>query len=223
MYKNRKFNINLRPKGRLAAFEKYAPGICIALALILAALVTGWVCSRAEMISRAELQEHLADEVLRFHVLANSDSEADQAQKLAVRDAVLDYLEAEMPQASDEEETERWIRGHVDEIGAVSRDAAAASGTDYPVSAAVMTCWFPDKTYGDLTFPAGNYKALRIEIGEAEGHNWWCVLYPALCFMDSTNAVVPEEGRQKLKNVLTEEEYSRITADTKFRIRWFFW
>ena len=156
-------------------------------------------------------------------MLANSDSEADQAQKLAVRDAVLDYLDAEMPQVSDEEETERWIRGHVDEIGAVSRDAAAASGTDYPVSAAVTTCWFPDKTYGDLTFPAGNYKALRIEIGEAKGHNWWCVLYPALCFMDSTNAVVPEEGRQKLKNVLTEEEYSRITADTKFRIRWFFW
>ena len=211
MYKNRKFNINSRLKGCLAAFEKYAPGICIALALILAALVTGWICSRAEMISRAELQEHLADEVLRFHVLANSDSEADQAQKLAVRDAVLDYLETEMPQDPDEEETERWIRGHVDEIGAVSRDAAAAS------------CWFPDKTYGDLTFPAGNYKALRIEIGEAKGHNWWCVLYPALCFMDSTNAVVPEEGRQKLKNVLTEEEYSRITADTKFRIRWFFW
>ena len=71
MYKNREFNINLRSKGRLAAFEKYTPGICIALALILAALVTGWVCSRAEMISRAELQEHLADEVLRFHVLAN--------------------------------------------------------------------------------------------------------------------------------------------------------
>ena len=223
MYKNRKFNINGRRKWRLAVFEKHAPGICIVLVIILAALVTGRVFSRAEMISRAELQAHLAEEVLRFHVLANSDSEADQNQKLAVRDAVLDYLEAEMPQDPDEEETERWIRGHVDEIGAVSRDAAAASGTDYPVSAAVTTCWFPDKTYGDLTFPAGNYKALRIEIGEAEGHNWWCVLYPALCFMDSTNAVVPEEGRQKLKNVLTEEEYSRITADTKFRIRWFFW
>ena len=223
MYKNRKFNINGRRKWRLAFFEKHVPGICIVLAIILAALVTGRVCSRAEMISRAELQAHLAEEVLRFHVLANSDSEADQNQKLAVRDAVLDYLEAEMPQDPDEEETERWIRGHVEEIRAVSRDAAAASGTDYPVSAAVTTCWFPDKTYGDLTFPAGNYRALRIEIGEAEGHNWWCVLYPALCFMDSTNAVVPEEGRQKLKNILTEEEYSRITADTKFRIRWFFW
>ena len=223
MYKNRKFNINGRRKWRLAVFEKHAPGICIVLAIILAALVTGRVCSRAEMISRAELQAHLAEEVLRFHVLANSDSEADQNQKLAVRDAVLDYLEAEMPQDPDEEETERWIRGHVEEIRACSRDAAAAAGTDYPVSAAVTTCWSPDKADGDLTFPAGNYRALRIEIGEAEGHNWWCVLYPALCFMDSTNAVVPEEGRQKLKNILTEEEYSRITADTKFRIRWFFW
>ena len=222
MHKNREFNINIGWKGCLTAFEKHAPGICVALALLLAALLTGCVCRRAEMISRAELQEHLADEVLRFHVLANSDSDADQAQKLAVRDAVLDYLEREMPQDADEEATERWIRDHVEEIGAVSRDAAAAAGKDYPVSAAVTTCWFPDKTYGDLTFPAGNYKALRIEIGAAKGHNWWCVLYPSLCFMDSTNAVVPEKGRQKLKNVLTEEEYSGITAGTKFRIRLFF-
>ena len=203
--------------------ERNAAGIILFLAVIISLFLTGMICRRVDAAAQADMQEHLADEVLRFHVLANSDSEADQAQKLAVRDAVLDYLEAEMPQDPDEEETERWIRGHVDEIGAVSRDAAAASGPDYPVSAAVTTCWFPDKTYGDLTFPAGNYKALRIEIGEAKGHNWWCVLYPALCFMDSTNAVVPEEGRQKLKNVLTEEEYSRITADTKFRIRWFFW
>ena len=204
-------------------FEKHAPKMCIALALILAALATGGICRRADMVSRAQLQEHLADEVLRFHVLANSDSEADQEQKLAVRDAVLDYLEAEMPQDLDEPDTEMWVREHIDQIREVGSRAAAGAGESYPVSAAVTTCWFPDKTYGDLTFPAGNYQALRIEIGAAEGHNWWCVLYPSLCFMDSANAVMAEDGRQKLKNVLTEEEYSRITADTEFRIRWFFW
>lgn len=91
------------------------------------------------------------------------------------------------------------------------------------ITAAVTTCWFPDKTYGDVTFPAGNYEALRIEIGSAKGHNWWCVLYPSLCFRDAANAVVPNEGKEKLKHVLTEEEYSEITAGTEFKISWYFW
>lgn len=223
MHKRKIVHIKSNRKKMYEVFERHAVKICVVLAIMSALLVTGCICRRAEMISRAQLQEHLADEVLRFHVLANSDSEADQAQKLAVRDAVLDYLEKEMPGYLDEEGTVQWIRRHTDEIESVSQKMAGAAGKAYPVSAAVTTCWFPDRTYGDMTFPAGNYKALRIEIGAAEGHNWWCVLYPSLCFMDSVNAVMPEEGRQKLKNVLTEEEYSRITADTKFRIRWFFW
>ena len=81
---------------------------------------------------------------------------------------------------------------------------------------------FPGPTYGDVTFPAGNYKTLRIELGDAAGHNWWCVLYPNLCFLDTTNAVLPEKGKQQLKKVLTEEEYSEVTAGSKFQIRWFF-
>ena len=76
----------------------------------------------------------------------------------------------------------------------------------------MTTSYFPDKTYGDVTFPAGNYTALRVEIGEAKGQNWWCVLYPNLCFLDAVNAVVPEEGKQKLEQVLTEEEYRQVTA-----------
>lgn len=217
------FHIKCKLRKMHAVFERHAAKMCIVLAVMFALMVTGCICRRAEMISRTQLQKRLADEVLRFHVLANSDSEEDQAQKLAVRDAVLDYLEREMPGDLDEESTVLWIREHVDEIEAVSRETAGAAGAEYPVSAAVTTCWFPDRTYGDMTFPAGNYEALRIEIGRAEGHNWWCVLYPSLCFMDSTNAVMPEKGRLKLKNVLTEEEYSRITADTKFKIGWFFW
>lgn len=204
-------------------FEKHAVKISLILAVTLAAFITAGVFRRADAASGAQLQKHLAQEVLRFHVLANSDSEEDQEQKLKVRDAVLDYLKEQMPQNLDETGTVRWIRRHVDEIEEISRTTAGKWGNSYPVSAAVTTCWFPDKSYGDLTFPAGNYEALRIEIGDAEGHNWWCVIYPSLCFMDSVNAVVPDEGREKLKNVLTEEEYSKITADTEFKIRWFFW
>lgn len=203
--------------------EKRAVKICFALAVILAALITTGIYCRAEASAQRELQEHLAQEVLRFHVLANSDSEADQELKLQVRDAVLEYMEENMPEEDSADAAKDWVRAHIDTLENVSRQAAAQAGADYPVSAAVTTCWFPDKSYGDVTFPAGNYEALRIEIGEAKGHNWWCVLYPGLCFTDTVNAVVPDEGKEKLKNVLTEEEYSRVTADTDFKISWFFW
>lgn len=196
--------------------------VILVMSLCIAALFTGMICKRAEAASRAELQEHLAQEVLRFHVLANSDSEEDQELKLKVRDRVLRYLEENMPESEDSKETAGWVRAHIDEIEEVSREQVQEEGADDPVSAAVTTCWFPDKSYGDVTFPAGNYKALRIEIGEAEGHNWWCVLYPGLCFLDATNAVVPDEGKQKLKDVLTEEEYSEVTAGSDFEISWFF-
>ena len=112
-------------------------------------------------------------EVLRFHVLANSDSDEDQALKLKVRDAVLAFLEEQVPEAEDAEESTRWVRARIDQIEELSREVVAENGKDYPVSAAVTTCWFPDRTYGDLTFPAGNYEALRIEIGDGAGHNWW--------------------------------------------------
>lgn len=202
--------------------DRRAPLIILIMSLCIASLLTGVMYERADAASQAQLQEHLAEEVLRFHVLANSDSEEDQSLKLKVRDSVLAFLEENMPQTDSAAETAAWVREHIDAVEKVSRDTVAASGSDQTVSAAVTTCWFPDKSYGDVTFPAGNYEALRIEIGAAKGHNWWCVLYPNLCFLDTTNAVVPDEGKQKLKNVLTEEEYSEVTATSDFKISWFF-
>lgn len=203
--------------------ERNAVRIILLLAVCISLLLTGMICRRVDASAQAEMQAHLAQEVLRFHVLANSDSDEDQALKLKVRDAVLAFLEENMPEVEDAAQTEAWMRENIDEIEAVSREIVAEEGAEYPVSAAVTTCWFPDKSYGDITFPAGNYEALRIEIGAADGHNWWCVLYPGLCFLDTTNAVVPEEGKKKLKNVLTEEEYSRVTATSDFKISGFFW
>lgn len=196
--------------------------LLLAAALLAAGVVTGAVCYREQLLARERAQRHLAQEVLRFHVLANSDSEEDQELKLCVRDAVLAYLKEEMPQQADVEETTEWVRRHTRQIEQTGLDVVAAQGYDYPVSAAVTTCWFPEKTYGDLTFPQGNYEALRVEIGAAKGHNWWCVLYPSLCFLDSVRAVVPGEGKEKLQNVLTEEEYAQITVADKFEIKWYF-
>ena len=145
-------------------------GTALALvpALLLAAFLTGAAYQKTEAAAAAGAQRHLAGEVLRFHVLADSDSREDQAVKLKVRDGVLGYLETEMPELSDAGETALWIRRHIDEIEEVSREIVSAEGKDDPVNAAVTTCWFPEKSYGDVTFPAGNYEALRIEIGAAE-------------------------------------------------------
>lgn len=192
------------------------------LSLLIASLVTGMVSWQLRVQAEKETQEHLAQEVLRFHILANSDSDEDQALKMTVKEEVLGYLEGAMPEDMDVAETTDWMRHHTDELENLSREIVLQEGHDYPVSAAVTTCWFPEKTYGDLTFPAGNYEALRIEIGAAKGHNWWCVLYPNLCFLDAVNAVVPEEGKQELKKVLSEEEYSQITMATDFKIKWYF-
>ena len=192
-------------------------------ALIVAAVVTTSVVMGDVQRKERAVQEHLAEEVLRFHVLANSDSRTDQAVKMEVRDAVLSYLKEVLPEELDVKETTRGMRGHTEEIRQVAGQKMADLQMQQTVSVAVTTCYFPDRTYGDVTFPAGNYKTLRIELGDAAGHNWWCVLYPNLCFLDTTNAVLPEKGKQQLKKVLTEEEYSEVTAGSKFQIRWFFW
>ena len=192
-------------------------------ALIVAAVVTTSVVMVDVQRKERAVQEHLAEEVLRFHVLANSDSRTDQAVKMEVRDAVLSYLKEVLPEELDVKEPTRWMRGHTEEIRQVAEQKMADLQMQQTVSVAVTTCYFPDRTYGDVTFPAGNYKTLRIELGDAAGHNWWCVLYPNLCFLDTTNAVLPEKGKQQLKKVLTEEEYSEVTAGSKFQIRWFFW
>lgn len=202
--------------------NKFENRIILILAMIIAVLITGMVGWRVNLTAQAKLQEHLADEVLRFHILANSDSDEDQELKMDVKAQVLAFLKDSVPEGLSVEETEEWMRRNTDKLEEVSQDTVLSGGKDYPVSAAVTTCYFPEKTYGDVTFPAGNYKALRIEIGAAKGHNWWCVLYPNLCFTDATNAVVPEEGKEELKNVLTEEEYSQVTAQSDFKIKWYF-
>ena len=167
------------------------------------------------------IQEGIADEVVRFHVLANSDSKEDQELKMTVKDEVVSWLEAKMD-CDSLEETKNFIRSHLTGIEEVAEETVRREGYSYPVQAALEWTDFPEKSYGDVTFPAGSYEALRIQIGEAKGHNWWCVLYPNLCFIDSVQAVVPEKGKKQLKHVLTDDEYDMVTATSKFKVKWFF-
>lgn len=165
------------------------------------------------------LQREIAGEILRFHVLANSDSEEDQEEKLKVRDAVVRKLQPLLEQSSSREETEKILLQQMDMI----EETAGTVVNPKKVKVSLTKDWFPEKTYGDCTFPSGEYRALRIEIGEARGHNWWCVLYPGLCFTDTVHGVVTEEGKEKLEGLLEEEAYDFILHPHKIKVifRWF--
>lgn len=192
--------------------------ICVLAGILISLVVTGIVVNAKQ----SQMQQELAEEVFRFHVLANSDSKEDQALKMQVKEAVIAYMKEEIPCSDSVETTKDWARTHLDAIVNLAEAVIMEEGYAYEVMAEVTTCDFPEKTYGDITFPAGEYEALRIEIGEAKGQNWWCVLYPNLCFIDAVHAVVPEEGKKDLKKVLEEDTYEMVTATTRFRIGWFF-
>ena len=200
-------------------------GICVSLVLTLAIFDRQEVMA-AEKMARA--QELIADEVFRFHVLANSDSEADQDLKLKVRNQILSYIQESMSDSSavvlERHDVKKWVSDHLTEIEQEALHVIYVEGYNYPVNARVAECYFPDRRYGEILFPKGYYEALRVEIGEACGHNWWCVLYPSLCFTDATCAVVSEEGEEKLQNVLDAETYETVTVtSTNFKIKSFFY
>jgi stage II sporulation protein R len=133
-----------------------------------------------------------AGQVVRLHVLANSDSAADQALKLQVRDAILARMPELFAGAQSQAEALQIVGGHLSEVEAIASQVVKDSGYDYPVHASVGRFDFPDRQYGEVELPAGTYEALRLEIGAAEGANWWCVLFPPLCFNDWTHGIVRE-------------------------------
>lgn len=191
---------------------------CAMVGVLIGILITGLIVNA----KKSEMQGELAEQVFRFHVLANSDSEEDQALKMKVKEAIIAYMKQELPESDSVETTKKWARENLVQIEQVAAEIIAEEGYEYSVKAEVTICDFPDKTYGDITFPAGEYEALRIEIGQAKGQNWWCVLYPNLCFIDAVHAVVPEKGKNELKEVLDEDTYEMVTTTTRFKIGWFF-
>lgn len=166
-----------------------------------------WTKGYSQMI-----QGGISAKVVRFHVLANSDSEEDQALKLKVRDRVLQEYGELLASCESKEATLDALSGAKVEICQIAQAEVIAQGYQYPVSVSIVREEFPFKRYDDLIFPAGIYDALRIEIGEAEGHNWWCVLYPQMCYVDASWGFSTAESHQRLENTLTEEEFLVVSA-----------
>lgn len=157
-------------------------------------------------------QKAIAKKVLRLHIIANSDSTKDQNLKLFVRDQILHSLQNDMKEVHSASEAKKITKKHLTQIQTAAQKALVSKHCNASVKVAVGKRYFPVKQYGDLTFPAGTYDALCIEIGKAEGHNWWCVLFPSLCFVDETTAVVPQDSKEKLQSALSEDDYNSLLS-----------
>lgn len=167
---------------------------------------------------QCRMQQSIAEKVLRFHVLANSDSESDQKLKLKVRDAVGAQMAEVLSDAESLAECEELVTANMDAIEQTAARVIAQEGYTYTVDAFLQEVSFPVKTYGEYTFPAGEYEALELVIGEGEGHNWWCVMYPNMCFSGSVYEVVDETAKRELQEVLSEEEYETILSSGDYEV-----
>lgn len=169
----------------------------------------------AAVPAAASLEEaDVTKQVLRFHVRANSDTVVDQGLKLKVKEAVVAYIEPMLKESTSLESAIAIIEEEKGNIETIVENTMAEANASYDAKVYLTEEYFPLKEYGDLTFPAGVYQALRIDIGMAEGQNWWCVMYPTLCMIDATNAVVPAESKEQLQTVLTREEYEALLTGT---------
>ncbi len=159
------------------------------------------------------------DKLIRFHVIANSDSDKDQKLKLKVRDEVISYLQPKLENSNSIEESEKIIKNEYKTLENISKKVISKNGYNYTVKVGLEYSNFPAKQYSSVVLPAGKYKALRIIIGEGKGKNWWCVMFPPLCFIDDQNGIIDEKTDKKLKEVLTEEEYDLIMAKNKNEVK----
>lgn len=174
------------------------------------ALMVGLAIFLGSGVLALRTQDELADKVVRLHVLANSDSEEDQALKLKVRDVVLERATAILKQSADRREAESCLRGELLELERIAAEEIAAEGYNYPVTVELENSDFPTKEYDGFTLPAGEYLALRVIIGEGQGQNWWCVVFPPLC--TAASADVPASA---LAAGFSEEEVNLITEENQ--------
>lgn len=178
--------------------------------LILTILIFLYIVLLSFNYSQA-ISYNLSDSVFRLHIIANSDSSADQELKLKVRDKIIEYMNTLTSSSSDKKDVISIVNNHLDSFKEIALNTIKENGYNYDVNIEIGNFHFPTKSYGDISFPAGNYDALKIEIGDAIGQNWWCVLFPPLCFVNSSTGVVPDDSKNTLKENINSESYEIIS------------
>ena len=168
------------------------------------------------------VSNNISNSVFRLHVIANSDSKEDQNLKYIVRDKLIEYMNNIAKDCSSKEEVISIAKNNISNFENIARKTIEENGYNYNVTVEIGNFDFPTKSYGDITLPAGSYDSLRVKIGKAEGQNWWCVMFPPLCFVDVTSGVVPDESKQEMKDSMPEEEYSLISKTDNSEINFKF-
>lgn len=184
--------------------------LTVIFTVITAAACTYYLKNKKENM----LQQEIASKIIRFHVRANSDDERDQALKIKVKDAVVKYLETRLDDAQNLDEARKILYYDSNFIKDTALKVVRSEGYDYDVKVYFENTYFPMKTYADMTFPPGEYEAFRVDIGDAEGKNWWCVLFPPLCFVDSTYSIVPDDTKELFRDIFSEDAYEEITLNS---------
>ena len=168
------------------------------------------------------VSDSLENSVFRLHVIANSDSEEDQNLKYKIRDALLEYMNSICKNVNSKQEAISIANQNKNKFYEIARNIILESGYNYDVSIEIGNFSFPTKTYGDITLPHGFYDALRVKIGNAEGQNWWCVMFPPLCFVNVSSGIVPDESKENLKENLSVEEFNIISNENSSHIKFKF-
>lgn len=158
-------------------------------------------------------EKNLSDNLLRMHIIANSDSVTDQNIKLKVRDNILNEMGEELSSYSNASYAKYDLSKKFKKIKSIAEKTLLDEGICEPVTVSLENTFFPSKSYRDITLPKGNYDALKVEIGKAEGQNWWCVMFPPLCFADCTTGEIKNDDKEKLKSNLGESDVNLITSD----------
>ena len=172
-------------------------------------------------VQRQATQQTISDYVLRLHVRANSNSTADQQEKLKVRDAFLEALAQYQPEMTDKRAVQNIISKHGQAMLNSIMQNLKMVDTTQDLSIHLGTEWFPDKTYGDITLPAGMYDAVIVEVGSGCGQNWWCVIFPKLCFVSPVTGYIEEEDKAAFKEEVGENTWEMIESpevEVKFKI-----
>ena len=170
--------------------------IAVAALIIVLQLIFSIACEEAEQSPL--WNDHHG--IIRFHVVANSDSDEDVTLKLKVRDMIIESVEKDLAESRTIEATRMYLEDHKSELNEKAAKLIRDEGFDYDVKSCLGVRWIKEKTYGDITFPPGNYETFNIVIGKGEGENWWCVLFPPLCMVKDKNT--------KLKWILLKKKSS---------------
>lgn len=165
------------------------------------------------------VSSNIENSVFRLHVIANSDTKEDQDLKYKVRDNLIEYMNSLCKDVTSKEEAIKISKLHEEDFLNIANNTIKENGYSYPVTIEFGNFSFPTKDYGDISLPAGYYDALRVKIGEAKGQNWWCVMFPPLCFVNVSSGIVPEESKELIKQELNDEEYSIVTKEDSSNIQ----